>query len=184
VRRAFFVCVVVLAACNPRPHGTTRAAPTAPSARPTASAAPSLHIQGKGNAHREVVNIEQDKNRTIYQLRAKTYESTVGLHGAGFKGRFTDAHVTFFERNGTTLVAQAPTALVDKASERVTLQNGVHARTSAGIRLSCDTLTYERSTGRIRGEGNVHITQPSQGYDVSGGTFESDVELRDVRLGS
>lgn len=183
MRRAALLCMLALGACNPHPHGALKAtqSPSSPLATPSAL---SLHIQGRGNAHREVVIIEQEKNRTIYQLRAKTYESTVGAQGAGFKGRFRHAHVTFFERNGTTLAAEAPTALVDKSSQRVTLEGGVRAQTSAGIRLTCDILTYERSSGRIRGEGNVRIRQPSAGYDVSGGNFESDVELNNVRMGS
>ncbi|MDQ6931855.1 MAG: hypothetical protein M3160_01625 [Candidatus Eremiobacteraeota bacterium] len=177
------VGVLLLAACSPHPRAAGNAQVRS-SATPAASAPPSLHIQGRGSAHREVVIIEQEKNRIIYRLRAKTYESTVGLEGTGFKGRFSRAHVTFFERNGTTLVAEAPTALVDKATQRVTLQGGVQGRTSAGIQLACNTLTYERSSGRIRGEGNVRITQPSQGYDIRGGNFESDVELHNVRMGS
>lgn len=184
MRRTALLCLLAFGACNPHPHAAPKTAQARPSPLATTSAVPSLHIQGSGNAHREVVLIEQEKNRTIYQLRAKTYESTIGAQGAGFKGRFRRAHVTFFERDGTTLTAQAPTALVDKSSQRVTLQGGVRAQTSAGIHLTCDILTYERSTGRIRGEGNVRITQPSAGYDVSGGNFESDVELHNVRMGS
>ncbi|MDQ6825871.1 MAG: LPS export ABC transporter periplasmic protein LptC [Candidatus Eremiobacteraeota bacterium] len=183
MKNAGLLCLMVVAACNPHPQTRVKTAQQ-PSARPAASAAPSLHVLGKGTLHRPVVIIEQEKNRKVYELRAKSYESTVGARGAGFKGRFSRTHVTFFERNGTTLRADAPTALVDRAGQRVTLQDGVHAQTSAGIQLACDTLTYERSTGRIHGEGNVRITQPSQGYDVTGGNFSSDVELHDVRMGS
>ncbi len=184
MRRALVLGAILLAACNPRPQANTKTAAERASSLPTSSPAPALHIRGKGNVHQPVVIIEQAKNRNIYELRAKSYESTVGAQGTGFKGRFSDTHVTFFEPNGTTLKADAPIALIDKSSQRVTLAEGVHAQTSTGIRLRCDTLTYERSTGRIHGEGNVRILQPSQGYDLSGGNFESDVELHDVHMGS
>lgn len=170
-------CLLALcAACNPQaPKGT--ATPTPAPAR--ASTPPPLHITGHGTPRRPVRETLQIHNRVEYQLVSRSFESK----GAAGKARavFADARVTFYDRNGTTMTAAAPQAIVDQTSNSVTLLGGVHARTSTGMTLTCDRLVYDHAAGKLQGEGNVVITDP-KGFRGTGSSFDSDISLSHMRM--
>ena len=98
-----------------------------------------------------------------------------------FRGTFAQTHVTFYDTDGTTLQGDAPTTTIDKASSSVVMQGGVNGKTSTGITLQCDQLTYDRRSGQLRGVGNVHIVGAA-GYSLSGGSFTSDLRLTHVHM--
>ena len=170
-RAAIVAAAALLVACNPQPQGTAQAT-AAPS--PTMSPLPPLNITGQGSGVRPIRASQQEGNRKVYQLIARSVQS----HSAQTVGQatFQQAVVTFFDKDGTMLRAQAPTAVVDDKEKLVKLFTGVHARTSTGLRLTCDRLTYEQRTGMIHGEGHVHIVTAS-GEEATGNTFTSNVKL-------
>jgi hypothetical protein len=168
--------LLVLCACNPQaPKATPGPAKTAAPV-PTA---PPLHITGQGTAARPVRIIQQVHNRVEYELTAKSYESK----GAQGKARavFSDAKVTFHDRNGRTMTAAAPRAIVDETSNTVTLIDGVHATTSTGMTLQSTRLLYDRGTEMLHGTGNVVITDP-KGFRGTGSSFDSDISLTHMRM--
>jgi LPS export ABC transporter protein LptC len=115
-------------------------------------------------------------NRKIYELLAASYVSHSAQSTA--QAIFQQATVTFYDKDGTRLQARAPTASIDP-NKRVVLSGGVHARTSSGLYLTCERLTYDQRTALLYGEGNVQITgmQGGQQELLTGNTFTSDVKL-------
>jgi hypothetical protein len=173
------ICLGAAAACNPQPPKATPS-PSATPARPRASVTPLvLKISGRGTANRPVRLIQQVHNRVDYDLLASSYESK-GPQG-GALAVFQDARVTFRDKNGATIAAVSPQAVVDQAANTVTLLNGVHARTSSGMTLACDQLVYVRATGMLHGTGNVVITDP-KGFRATGSSFDSDISLMHMRM--
>ena len=94
---------------------------------------------------------------------------------------FADAHVTFTDRQGATIKASAPRAVVDETANTITLIDGVHARTSSGMTLQCRQLVYQRITGMLHGTGDVVVTDP-KGFRATGSSFDSDISLTHMRM--
>jgi len=167
----------VLAACNPRAPSEAVGQPTPnPEATPTGI---SLKISGNGNAASPVRFVEQKGNRKFYQLLVKSFQSVGAVGSARVTGN--DAQVSFFGKDGSTLYAQAPRAIVDQRTNQVTLEGGVVAHNSAGVTLSCDTLTYDRGTELIHGLGHVVIANKN-GFRGTGNRFDSDVSLTNTTM--
>lgn len=166
-----------LAACNPQPAKSV-ATPTSSAPNPTPSAL-SLKITGRGSKHEPIRMFQQLGNRKQYELQTAAYESR------GASGKFSailhTVHATFYEKDGTTLIADAPRAVVDQSANTVTLQGGVHARNSAGMTLACDQLVYSRATEMVHGTGNVVITDPN-GMRATGSRFDSDLTLTHAQM--
>ncbi|MGA8535364.1 MAG: LPS export ABC transporter periplasmic protein LptC [Candidatus Tumulicola sp.] len=176
---AGLTALLLVCACNPQaPQATGTPASTGKLPRAPATAPP-LHITGQGSARRPVRIIQQVQNRIQYELIAKSYES----RGAQGKARavFEDARVTFHDRNGTTMTATAPQAIVDENTNAVTLVDAVHARTSSGMELECSRLVYDRTLEMMHGDGNVVITDPN-GFRGTGSSFDSDISLTHMRM--
>lgn len=173
------ICMPAVAGCNPQAPKPTPA-PSATRVQTRAKATPLvLKITGRGTANRPVHLIQQVHNRVDYDLLASSYESR-GPQG-GARAIFQDARVTFRDRNGSTIAAKAPQAIVDQAANVVTLTNGVHAHTSSGMTLECTQLVYDRPTGMLHGTGNVVVTDP-KGFRATGSRFESDLSLTHIRM--
>jgi len=178
-RAAPFAAALLLCACNPQAPAS-RATPQARAAAPRGAAtAPSLHITGQGSAHRPVRIIQQVQNRVEYELIAKSYESK-GPQGKA-RAIFQDARVTFHDRDGKTMTAVAPQAVLDEDANTITLLNPVHAQTSTGMQLDCDRLVYDRAGQALRGNGNVVIVDP-KGFRGTGSSFESDISLTHMQM--
>jgi lipopolysaccharide assembly outer membrane protein LptD (OstA) len=127
--------------------------------------------------------IQSKGNRRQYVIIAQSFRGRTNNSGAAgtLNGTFHDAHVTFYARDGSTLVADAPRAMIDQTAKTVTLLGGVHARNSAGVRLQCDRLVYDRTTELVHGAGHVKITSPD-GTQASGSTFVSNVTLTSATM--
>lgn len=177
-RRWLMLVLLGLAACNPRPQHSAAiaASPVSLGAHPSATVLP-LQITGHGKAGQPVRFIGQDRNRKLYEMQAKSF---VGVRGSATQANIHTAHVIFYDRNGTTLTADSPLAVVDEKSKQVTMSGGVHAKTSTGITLICEVLVYDHSTDRVHGQGNVKITK--QGYTLTGSTIDSDLSLSQVHM--
>jgi LPS export ABC transporter protein LptC len=149
---------------------------SAGSARATA---PALHITSEGTARQPVRAFQQIHNRRVYELIASSAEST-GPQGKT-RAVFRNARVTFHDRTGATMTATAPRAIVDETTNVVTLIDGVHARTSSGMQLQCNTLDYDKSTAMLHGNGNVVMLDPN-GFRGTGSSFDSDLSLTHVQM--
>jgi LPS export ABC transporter protein LptC len=168
----FVLAAAALTACNPQPLHSAAPAPTA-----TPPGMPPLKISGHGTAQSPVRTFEQSGNRKVYELQARSYVSRSAHNVA--QAKFQQATVTFYDRDGSSLTAQAPQAAVDERTKQVTLSGGVHARTTTGATLTCDRLSYDRATGMLNGSGNVRMTADQNGAHevLTGNTFTSDIKL-------
>lgn len=174
----WLIAGALLCACNPQPPaGKSAQQPAATASAP--ATAPPLHITGQGSARRPVRIIQQVQNRIEYELIANSYES----RGATGRARavFTNARVVFHDKDGKTMTATAPRAIVDEDANTVTLLDSVHAQTSTGMQLDCNRLVYDRTGQTLRGDGNVVITDPN-GFRGTGSSFQSDISLTHMRM--
>ncbi len=173
------IWLIATAGCNPQAPKPTLS-PQSPAVKPHPSPTPFvLEIRGKGTVNRPVHVFQQVHNRIDYDLLASSYESK-GPEG-GERAVFQNARVTFRDKNGATFAATAPQAVVDQAANTVTLMNGVHAHTSAGMTLECSQLVYQRATGMLHGTGDVVVTDP-KGFRATGSSFDSDISLTHMRM--
>lgn len=181
MRRVLLLASVLasLAACNPQPPDQPEGKP-APS--PTPTGLPPLRISGQGTQGHPIVMTMQNGNRKNYVVVGHSLVS----HSAQvvLQTTFQQAQVTFYDKDGTTLTAQAPRAVVDQKARQVILSGGVHAKTSAGQKLTCDRLVYDQSTGLLHGQGHVRMTGSVGGEAqvLTGSTFVSNVNLSRISV--
>lgn len=176
-RAAALALMVCMAGCNPQPQHAAQATAT-PSSGP--SALPPLKITGLSKPGNPVTITQQTGNRKEYQLVAKSLTSR-SAQSVG-QATFQETAVTFYGKDGTTLVAHAPTARIDEKHRNVVMSGGVHATTGNGMTLTCDQLTYDEQTSLLHGEGNVRIAGKQNGQQevLTGNTFVSDVKLTNM----
>lgn len=173
MKAATSLCVcLALAACNPQPQHAPRSVST-----PSPEGLPPLQITGRGSGKQPVHFLRQSGNRKVYALQARSYVSHASRQAA--RTVFSDATVTFFDKDGTRLTANAPRALIDDRARLVVLSGGVHAVTSTGLRLVCDRLTYDQRTEMLAGLGSVRMTgaQGGQQQELTGSSFTSNINL-------
>jgi LPS export ABC transporter protein LptC len=168
----------LLAACNPQPPKAPANASPTPGASASATPVP-LHITGQGTKERPVRIVQARANQRQYELLAHSYESN-GAQGTA-RATFSNVHVTFYGHDGSSMIADAPRALVDESANTVTLIDRVHARNSNGMKLQCDRLVYSRDTGMLHGTGNVIITN-AKGMSATGNRFDSDITMTQTRM--
>ncbi|MDQ2865565.1 MAG: LPS export ABC transporter periplasmic protein LptC [Candidatus Eremiobacteraeota bacterium] len=172
-----FAATVALSACNPQvPKGTATPPPS-----PTALASPALalKISGNGTAQKPVRIVSQKGNRKQYELITRSFVSN-GAQGSA-RATFRNVHVTFFGKDGSTLIADAPRAQLDQTANTVELLGGVTAHNGSGMMLQCDDLLYNRTTEMIHGTGHVLITDP-HGLHATGHRLDSDITLTNTKM--
>ena len=177
----------LLAAAGCAPHARDQAgnspapSPAAAAPSPVASATQvPIRIETQGGNGQYVRIVETNHGRKIYTIRALSGNmQRTGTSAA--VGDLEQPHITFVDKNGTTTIADAPKAHVAERNKTVVMTGGVHAHTSTGSVLACDTLTYNGETERFHGEGNVHLTAPN-GLELAGQHLDGDVKLQDVTV--
>jgi LPS export ABC transporter protein LptC len=183
-RTAALGLVAVLAACSPHaPPKATPAPPAAPASPPAGATQVPIRIETRGGGGQYVTIVETIRGRKVYTIRAlsgsleraTTNEAT---------GDLEQPHITFFDKGGSTTIADAPKAHVVERSKTVVMTGGVHAHTSAGGVLVCDTLTYNGGTERFHGQGHVRLNSPSgpNTVTIEGDDIDGDVKLQDVKI--
>ena len=175
-RRSLLLVVLALAACSsPQPPRGV------PSPSPTHSPGlPSLTVRAVGSAKRPIRIVQTRRNNTReYELLARTIHSL----GAASDARvgLTDVRVTFTARDGSTLVARSPRAIVDERDGSIEMTGGVRAENKAGVRLTCQSLTYRRGAQSLHGSGDVHL-HGERGMNAVGRTVDADIALSKVRI--
>ena len=176
-RCAALAAAALLCACNPQAPKSVASA--APSPSPSASAPVALNVNASGTAKQPVRFVSQKGNGKQYEILARSFVS----HGApgSAKGAFVSPHVTFYGKDGSTLIADAARATVDQSASVVTLIGNVVAHNSSGMGLRCDTLTYDRAREMFHGEGHVVVTE-SSGFHATGSRLDSDITLTHTQL--
>jgi lipopolysaccharide assembly outer membrane protein LptD (OstA) len=133
-----------------------------------------LHVTQSGTAKQPLRVVQQRGNRKQYVLVADSEESS-GVEGKTI-GTFFDAKVTFFGRDGKTLIASGRRAVINQRRDTITLIGDVHARTDTGMRLTCSRLRYDQRSDKLHGEGHVVITD-AHGLKAMGNEVDSDIAL-------
>ncbi|HUA08702.1 MAG TPA: LPS export ABC transporter periplasmic protein LptC [Candidatus Acidoferrales bacterium] len=167
--------LTILCACNPSVQSSSS---PSPSPSPTSSGL-SLKISGHGTAQQPVRFVAQQKSRIQYDLRASSFES-VGAQGSA-RVSFRHVRVTFYGKDGSHLVADAPQAIVDQTTNTIQMLGGVRAKNDNGTSLSCDTLQYDHQTEMLFGTGHVIIAS-ARGFKATGDRFESDISMTHTRM--
>jgi LPS export ABC transporter protein LptC len=176
------VLALLAAGCAPHaPPGGTAGSPGPAAPRPTTSATQvPIHVETRGGGGQYVTIVETVHGRKVYTIRALS--GNMQRNGTNeATGELEQPHVTFKDKGGTTTIADAPKAHITERDKTVVMTGGVHAHTSGGSVLSCDTLTYNGATERFRGEGNVRLTAPN-GLQIGGQHLDGDVKLQDVNV--
>ncbi|HEV3088927.1 MAG TPA: LPS export ABC transporter periplasmic protein LptC [Candidatus Elarobacter sp.] len=174
--------LAVAGCARPAPdRGTASPGPTPSAPIPAASATQvPIRIETQGGNGQYVRIVETNHGRKIYTIRALSGNmQRTGTNEA--VGDLEQPHITFVDKNGTTTIADAPKAHLAERNKTVVMTGGVHAHTSGGSVLACDTLTYNGNTERFHGEGNVRLTAPN-GLELSGQHLDGDVKLQDVNV--
>jgi LPS export ABC transporter protein LptC len=184
VRLALGLALLVAAGCARQPAASPPSGSTAPSpargaASPSAAPIP-IHVETHGRNGEYVTIVETSHRRKVYTIRALSGQmQRSGTNEA--TGDLEQPHVTFFDKGGAQTIADAPKAHSSERDKSVVMTGGVHARTSAGIVLTCDTLRYDARSERLHGSGNVALHAPN-GVDMSGDDIDGDVKLQDVKI--
>jgi LPS export ABC transporter protein LptC len=170
-------CLAMLSGCASSSEGGRPAETPAP----TAPAVP-IHVETQGDARHPATFTASAHNRRVYLVTAK---SSVGdrLGDGSFIVALSIPHVTFFDKDGKTLIGDSPKAVVTERDKTIAMSGGVTARTQDGAVLTCDTLSYDGRVERIHGEGNVVLTS-ARGDRLTGDTIDGDVRLNHVTLNS
>ncbi len=176
-RLSALAALALLCACNPQVP--KNAAPPSSSPSPSSSPPLSLKITGSGTAKQPVRIVQQKDNRKQYELLARSFQSN-GASGSA-RAAFAGPHVTFFGKDGSTLIADAPRAAIDQAADTVELNGGVKARNSSGMSLACDRLVYDRRTEMFHGTGHVTIADRN-GFHANGNRVDSDITLTHTQM--
>jgi lipopolysaccharide assembly outer membrane protein LptD (OstA) len=169
------IALVLLCGCNPSVQTTSS---PSPSPSPTSTAL-SLKISGRGTATQPVRFVARQLTRVQYDLLASSFES-VGAQGSA-RANFADVRVTFHGKDGSTLMAQSPHAIVDQISNTIEMVGGVQAHNDHGTSLTCDTLRYDHATEMLYGTGHV-VIMSANGFRASGNRFQSDISLTHTRM--
>jgi hypothetical protein len=183
MRRELLLTLALLAGCSAPPRA---AATPAPGTSGTPSPAPSgtavaVHVTSNGNGRYTIVT-EMKARRTIYTIRALSFEGDTLSEGAGAaSGTFEQPHVVFHDRTGGETIADAPKAVLTGADKSVLMTGGVHARTQDGNVLRCDQLRYDGKTESIHGQGHVRLDTPT-GLSLVGDRIDGDARLQHVRV--
>jgi hypothetical protein len=182
-RFALGLALLLATACARPPAGAPARSPAPPAASgpasPSASPIP-IHVETHGRNGEYVTIVETSHRRKVYTIRALSGEmQRNGTNEA--TGDLEQPHVTFIDKSGAKTIADAPKAHSSERDKSVVMTGGVHARTSAGIVLTCDTLRYDATSERLHGSGNVALHAPS-GVDMSGDDIDGDVKLQDVKI--
>ncbi|MGH7708118.1 MAG: LPS export ABC transporter periplasmic protein LptC [Vulcanimicrobiaceae bacterium] len=175
-------CMVLAAGCNaraPAPRATPAAELASPTPKPPPTPIP-IEIHAHRQGARYIYFTQLRRGRKLYVIRADANEIVRSQANQG-RSTFVNPHVTFYQTGGKTLVADAPRAVVSEADHSIAMSGGVHARTSDGATLQCDTLVYDERSQRIHGTGHVHFVG-TQGESATGSRIDANTELTEIRM--
>ncbi len=158
------VCVLAarLRAARSARAGPPRARPR-PAARPQPAPSPSatalpIRVVTQGGNGQYVTIVQSVQGRKVYTIRALSSVAAAERRRAT-ASRDARAAARDLRRPGRgATIADAPKAQVTERDKSVVMTGGVRATTSEGNVLTCDALTYDGATERLRGEGHVRLS--------------------------
>jgi LPS export ABC transporter protein LptC len=188
------VVALALAGCT-QPKPATQASPAArpsPTSNPTPALAASprssttstpvpVYVSAAGRPNEPTVLTQTVHGRRVYTIRALAFKGDIGGGPQAGTATLEQPHVTFVDKSGTTTIADAPKATVTQRDKSVLMTGGVHATTSDGSNLTCDTLRYDGESEHFHGTGHV-VLRGRSGLALSGNYLVGDVRLRDVEV--
>jgi LPS export ABC transporter protein LptC len=173
------LATATLAACARHAPPPASPAPAHPAAPATPPSVP-IRIETHGGNGQYTDIVQTVKGRKVYTIRALSSSSVRTGAGSGLV-TLEQPHVTFIDKTGATTIADAPKAHLTERDNNVVMTGGVHATTSTGSVMTCDVLTYNGKTERLRGDGNVHLYGPN-GLEMAGNHIDGDVRLQEVKI--
>ncbi|HTJ28096.1 MAG TPA: LPS export ABC transporter periplasmic protein LptC [Candidatus Limnocylindria bacterium] len=180
LRAVPLLLAAALAACGGRAPHASSPSPAPAAAAPSTPTAVPIRIVTQGG-HGQYTDIVQSvKGRKVYTIRALSSSSERTSAGSGIV-TLEQPHVTFIDKSGAATIADAPKAHLTERDNNVVMTGGVHATTSTGSVMTCDVLTYNGKTERLRGDGNVHLYGPN-GLEMDGNHLDGDVRLQEVKI--
>jgi LPS export ABC transporter protein LptC len=162
-------------AASPSPAASPGRVPAAAGA----TAVP-IRIETHGTSGQYVTIVQSVRGRKLYTIRALSTDVQSAGTNEG-TGQLEQPHITFVDRGGTTTIADAPKAHIIERDKTVVMTGGVHARTSTGSVLTCERLSYNGSTERFHGEGNVELAS-RDGLHLAGQHLDGDTRLQNVTV--
>lgn len=178
--RAAAALLIVAAGCG-RPAPPSPAPSASPAPAPTATIAQIHVVTESRGAHPTTFSAESHNRRMYYGIAKSSVADR--LPDGTFVIALAQPHVIFYDREGKTLTGDAPKALVQERTKTITMSGGVRARTQEGTVLTCDTMTYDGTTERIHGSGDVVLVSP-RGDRLTGDRIDGDVRLNQVSVTS
>lgn len=175
-------------ACAPPAHPAAEVSPSAsaslaPGAKATPTQFPGRVVQNSGGGkfvtyRQTTLDPGSSKSRLLYD--AVFVKSVV----TGTVATLDHPHITFHERSGKMLVADAPEAKITRQDKSVLMTGGVHAKTQDGSLLTCDSLHYDGRTEKLQGDGHVTLTSPGgpNNYMMTGDHIYGDVRWERVQI--
>lgn len=186
-RRAIALLVIaggLLANCAREGTKPTNPASPHPSAQARAATSAPIAMSVTAKAHGKALptfTFFKDKRR-VYQLRAVQNDFVRSADGNG-RSTFVQPTISFFGRDGGSMVAVAPRGIALEREKTVELMGRVHAHTNDGKTIDADTLVYHRTSERITADGNVIITAPG-GEQMTGPHVEANLTLSELHMGA
>jgi len=183
----FAALLALVTACAPPARPASTPTPAVSGAVPStvATQEPVRVIQRGGNGQdvtmqETSVDPKTGKSRVLYDVHSL---QSVGTN-VNSNAMLDHPHITFYDRSGKTLVADAPKATITLRDKGVLMTGGVHARTQDGSLLTCDRLHYDGRTEKIVGDGRVVLTgsHGADGYQMTGDHITGDVRLENVQI--
>jgi LPS export ABC transporter protein LptC len=182
VALALAVSACALAGCGTRtPQPAPSPAPsTTPAPKTSSPSGVPIRIVTQGGNGQYTDIVQTVKGRKVYTIRALSSSSERSGPGNGIV-TLEQPHVTFIDKTGTATIADAPKAHLTERDNNIVMTGGVRATTSSGSVMTCDVLTYNGKTQRLRGDGNVKL-YGSNGVEMDGNHLDGDVRLQEVKI--
>jgi hypothetical protein len=183
----FAALLALVTACAPPARPAPTPTPAVSGAAPSAVATQEpVRVIQRGGGGQDVtmeqitVDPKTGKSRLLYDVRSL---QSVGTN-VNSNAMLDHPHITFHDRSGKTLVADAPKATITLRDKGVLMTGGVHARTQGGSLLTCDRLHYDGRTEKLEGDGHVVLTgsHGADSYQMTGDHIIGDVRLDNVRI--
>lgn len=169
------VAAILLAACS---QNATPPVKQSPTPRPTPTKA-DYFIHGRSANGAPVKVQDTVKGQPVYVLKATdVYYSTQSA-----KGRFLNDTIYFYKGKEVRLTVSAQVADVNRTTYDFVLhgENGVKAKSAAGVTMTCDVMSYNGNTRLLTATGSVRAVD-AQGDVLTGDKAVADLDLQQIHM--
>jgi len=180
-KRVLLLTLVIAAGCAhaPAPEPAPEPSASASASSAGASTPVPVHVEGAGSGTTPAVLTYTKGNRKIYVVRSLAF--TADTETSAGVATLDQPHITFFDRNGSPTIADAPHATVEERDHTIVMTGGVTTQTADGGKMTCDVLRYDGSAELLHGRGHV-VLRTGNGLVLGGDRIDGDVHLGRVRI--